>query len=160
MPGILDEVRSLLHPPAEQAERAFDLMKARVGGWLRLEQPVSVVPYNGMGTDRMLYVHGRVLENQPMHGPKDDATWWENMADMFRRWESDEVRGEPVLGRFSHPTTGFTREVRAESDEEGYFTLTIPLDRPLPGRDTGGRWGSSCPRGGMTGGRSSGRPRV
>jgi phosphatidate phosphatase APP1 len=50
----------------------------------------------------------------------------DNLRNMFRRFESDEVPGALVAAR-----AGVGGEVRACTDQEGYFEVVLDLPRPL-----------------------------
>jgi phosphatidate phosphatase APP1 len=52
----------------------------------------------------------------------------DNLRNMFRRFESDEVPGALVAAR-----AAAGGEVRARADQEGYFEVVLDLPRPLDG---------------------------
>jgi len=77
----------------------------------RHRDPVVILPYLGYGTARRAIVCGRVLEDEGFAGADRPERRLRNLAEFFKRFESDEVphaklfvSGEPVV-----------------SDREGYF---------------------------------------
>lgn len=63
-----------------------------------------------------------MLANVPPRGPRDGDDWWDNLRNMYRRWESDEVAGATVLAAYRG------RTYRTVTDDEGYFTFEIDLE--------------------------------
>lgn len=88
--------------------------------------PITIVAYDGYGTDEQIRLCGRVLENPKIKIADDNDSLWDNLLNMYRRFESDEVAGAKVLARFG----GVEQEVVA--NEEGFFEVTIRPDQPLP----------------------------
>jgi phosphatidate phosphatase APP1 len=85
------------------------------------------LPYRGHGTDRELYLKGRVLEESGItHAGSDDAVW-KNVLNMARRFASDEVAGARVRATFQ----GMQAETTA--DVEGFFDVDFRLAEPLDG---------------------------
>lgn len=82
-----------------------------------IEGVPSIQPYVGFSNDKLAWMHGRVLTNPPKAMPSQDDSWWDNLANMYQRFESDEVPGVEVEidfgGQRHHVVT----------DEEGYFHL-------------------------------------
>jgi phosphatidate phosphatase APP1 len=86
----------------------------------------QIVPYRGFGTERAVFVSGRVLANPPVAPPRAAAAWWRNLAATYRHLESDEVPAVRVTLRLA----GTERE--AVSDEEGFFRAWIAPAHELP----------------------------
>ncbi|MDP8978629.1 MAG: DUF2183 domain-containing protein [Actinomycetota bacterium] len=101
--------------------------KVRLG----LLRPVEAVCYRGHGTAGRLWVRGRVLERQGIVGATGSDTVWQNLANMWRRFTSDEVRGARVVVRHDE------RTVRTVTDGEGFFDVSIVPGSGLP---TGRPW--------------------
>lgn len=78
-------------------------------------KPGHIAAYQGYADASGVRVSGRVLAKQPGGGPLDDDNWWDNLANTWRRWESDEVPGAAVHLRFRD------QEQRVVADEEGYY---------------------------------------
>ena len=101
--------------------------KRRYGLLGRLE----VLPYRGHGTDRQLFLRGRVLEEKGITRSMSDDNLWENLRNMARRFGSDEIAGTRVRATFG--------DVRAHvaADEEGFFDVSLELEEPP---DAAGSW--------------------
>ena len=67
---------------------------------------------------------GRVLASKPLVGPKDDAGWWDNLLDTYRRFESDEVPGVELVAQFRGT------QAKTVTDKEGYYRVRIESDTP------------------------------
>jgi phosphatidate phosphatase APP1 len=86
--------------------------------------PLQLVTYRGMLHPEGCTLSGRVLR-RPLHGgPRSDDGWWRNLRNTWRRFDSEPVAGVAV-------ELGF-RGARgvARSDEEGYWSLTLPGGAP------------------------------
>ena len=111
-------------------------------GWTRTPR---LHPYMGYGVrsadGARVRVLGRVLENPPLPLPKPDDNWWDNLVQMYRRFDSVEVPDEPVaiaVGGQTHRTT---------TGREGYYDAefeitetppdgeSLPVGLSLPGRE-------------------------
>lgn len=115
------------------ALRLAALVDDRVGvGWqavkvrLGLLRPVEAVCYRGYGAAGRLWLRGRVLERQGIvHATRSD-TVWQNLANMWRRFTSDEVRGARLVVRHDG------RTVRTVTDGEGFFDVSIVPASAVP----------------------------
>lgn len=100
-----------------------DLLDLR---WRRLKQRMGwngvpqIQPYIGFANQHFVWVHGRVLTNPPRELPSEDDQWWDNLLQMYQRFESDEVVGATVEIEFAG------QRYRVVTDEEGYFHLETP----------------------------------
>ncbi len=112
-------------------EERFDAFRFRFKRRFGLLDPFEILPYRGYGTDRDLFLRGRVLEETGItHAGRDDAVW-RNVLNMARRFASDEVAGARVRASFG----GLQVEVTA--DAEGFFDVRFRLDEPV---DSSVRW--------------------
>ncbi|WP_242919397.1 App1 family protein [Pontibacter liquoris] len=108
-----------------QAEANLDNLTFRLKQKLGLKQPLQIVPYRSYGTENRLYVKGRVLVNKGITRSEENDTLWENLLNMYRRFESDEIpnaRVQLCLQNVPHEIT---------TDEEGYFVLNLEPAVPL-----------------------------
>lgn len=112
------------------AEHLFDILKERLAQRLDLGDPLKIVAYRGYGTPEKLYLKGRVLEDEGIVSAREHDSIWDNLLNMYRRFESDEVVGARVLARFQ----GVEQEVL--TDDEGFFELWIEPKQPLPPTQT------------------------
>jgi phosphatidate phosphatase APP1 len=119
--------RQVMGQMAVNAEAHFDRLKQRLAGRLGGDgDPIHIVPYNGYGTARRIFVRGRVLEEEGIRPAEDNDSVWENMTNMFLRFESDEVPGARVAVRVGG------QEFFLTADDEGFYQAWLELNRPLP----------------------------
>src|SRR5690242_16633102 len=118
-----EDVLSLI---ANNVEERFDALKYGLGKRLRSNKPICIVPYRSYGTSERLYVHARVLENLRVRSARDNDSVWDNLLNMYRRFDSDEVPYARVLARYG----GMTHELVA--DDEGYVRAWLPAHPGAP----------------------------
>ena len=106
-------------------EDHIDLLKYRLGGRFFGRDPLMIQPYRGFGSDRRLFIKGRVLEDKGIEPAADADTIWNNLLNMYRRFESDEVPFARVLVKYQD------QEQEVEADIEGYFEAWIEPDQPV-----------------------------
>lgn len=107
-------------------EDHYDLLKYRLRERLGGRDPLQILPYRGYGTQERLYLKGRVLEDKGIKGATESDSIWDNLVNMYKRFESDEIPYARVLARFE----GVRQQVVA--DEEGFFEVFIDLPEPPP----------------------------
>jgi phosphatidate phosphatase APP1 len=110
---------------AEGMEEQWDALRAALARKLRLNDPVQVITYRTYGTPRRLYIKGRVLEDKGIAAAGDKDTVWNNLLNMYKRFESDEVRGAIIKAQLPDETHEVT------TDSEGYFVLDLHPITPL-----------------------------
>ncbi|WP_347159031.1 App1 family protein [Pontibacter chitinilyticus] len=108
-----------------KAEEKLDALTFKLKRRLGLLQPLQIVPYRSYGTENRLYVKGRVLVDKGITQSEEDDTTWENLLNMYRRFESDEIPNARVQLYLQQTTHEIT------TDQEGYFELNIEPQRPL-----------------------------
>lgn len=81
--------------------------------------PYAIIPYAGYGTGRNLVMTGRVIRDKGHAAPLKEGTGWQNLLELYKRLETDEVPGARVRIRFGETAT----EVVADS--EGYFLMEL-----------------------------------
>lgn len=104
----------------------FDRLKYRLNYALGGVGPVKVIPFIGFGTKKEVHLTGRVLEDRGIPPASDNDTIWNNLVNMYRRFESDEVPHARLKARFYDQV----KEVRA--NEEGIFAVRFHPKEPLP----------------------------
>lgn len=87
-----------------------------------------IAAYRGYGDARGVELIGRVLAEEPLGGPQDDDAWWDNLLNIYRRFESDEVPGIALKVTFGGS------QVDTVSDAEGYYTASLG-SATSPGND-------------------------
>ncbi len=118
--SILDS----FHDLAERADELLTRTRARLG----LLHPLQLVSYRSYGTPTRLYIKGRLLTDRGIGEPGDADSRLRNLLNMYRRFDSNEIRGAQLLAR---PADG--SEHTLITDEEGYFTLNLaPQSLPAP----------------------------
>lgn len=110
---------------AGTVEARLDALKRRLDArWG--DEPLHISAYDGFGTAERLVLSGRVLEDAGVRAPGEADSIWRNLANMYRRFESDEIPGARVLARFEG------LEQLAQADAEGFFTVELAPPRPPP----------------------------
>jgi len=110
-----------------RTERRLDRWKHAIKNRLGWVEPVQILPYRGFGTNRSLSLRGRVLEDKQIGGPKADDSWWRNLCNMYRRFDSDEIPHARVRATYHDDTQ------ETVTDEDGYFKFTFrPQSPPNP----------------------------
>lgn len=106
------------------ADEGLDKIKAAIGERLGREHAYVIVPYTGYGWGTRARVYGRVLANPGDLAAATDDSLWDNLADMYRRIESDELpypRLTITLGDAQATVLG---------DAEGFFHAELQLAPP------------------------------
>jgi phosphatidate phosphatase APP1 len=67
---------------------------------------------------------GRVLEDKKIGGPKEEDSWWRNLCNMYRRFDSDVIVGAKVRARYHDDVQ------EAVTNEEGYFEVAFHPQAP------------------------------
>ncbi|WP_242928255.1 App1 family protein [Pontibacter vulgaris] len=112
-----------------KAEEKLDQLTFNLKQKLNLNGPLQIVPYRSYGTVNRLYVKGRVLINKGITQSEEQDTLWENLLNMYRRFESDEIPNARI--QFSL----LDQQHEITTDEEGYFVLNIEPKTPLQLQD-------------------------
>ncbi len=98
-----------------------DSLRSRVKKITGHNDPLIIHAYSGYGTTDEVVLNGRVLEDQGFIPSEDANTSWENLINMYKRFETDEVRGARLRARFGN------LEQEASTDQEGYFSFVFNL---------------------------------
>ena len=117
--GKLTGWRKVVAEVGHDVEVTIDDLKHGIRSYLGYGEPIHVQLYRGYGTARKVNVMGRVLEKEGPGAPEPDEPVWENVARIYKAFESDEIPGARLRVRFD----GEERELRA--DREGYFDTTF-----------------------------------
>lgn len=110
---------------ATDVEGHFDKLKNRLEERLG-RGPICIIPYMGYATQNTLHLKGRVLENKGITPAGDADSIWQNLHNMYKRMNSDEIPHARVRARFGE----IEQEVTA--DEEGHFTVQLESPTALP----------------------------
>ena len=102
----------------------FDLRKR-----LKLNDPVQIITYRSYGTVNRLYIKGRLLEDKGINSATDRDTIFNNLVNMYHRFQSDEIPGATLKVNFQD------QEHTIITDEEGYFMLNLAPETPINATD-------------------------
>lgn len=120
-----DSVLQALKDTVIDADDHLDAMWRRVDTRLGRGKPRHLAAYRGYADARGVELIGRVLAEKPEGGPLEDAGWWDNLLDTYRRFESDEVPDVPL--RLQYRGGG----VDLRSDHEGYWHAAFDSPGPM-----------------------------
>ncbi|WP_207496047.1 App1 family protein [Aridibaculum aurantiacum] len=104
---------------ASAIEDRWDELRFNIKRRLGLNDPVQIVPYRTYGTADRVYIKGRVLEDKKIASADDKDTVWNNLLNMYKRFESDEVPDAKLKAILPG------EEYEVTTDKEGYFVLNI-----------------------------------
>ncbi len=103
------------------ADKWIDKLKYRLGSY----DAVQIVPYRTYGTPYKIFVRGRVLEDKKITKAKDGDGMIDNLLNMYKRFESDEVSGAKLQLQLGN------KYYTVITDKEGYFVFDIHPGEPL-----------------------------
>jgi len=103
-------------------EGLFDGVKYKFKPGIREANSLEIIPYLGFGSTRFIELKGRVLEDSGVRPSRKTDRIWDNLVNMYRRFESDEVPNARVLARFED------QELESLADEEGFFEVAFQID--------------------------------
>lgn len=106
------------------ADEHLDVARQRFRNRFGGPRPRHITPFRAFTDGQGVELTGRVLASKPVAGPKDDAGWWDNLLDTYRRFESDEVPGIELLAQFRGA------QATTVTDAEGYYRVRIDSDTP------------------------------
>ncbi len=112
-------IRQHLQELAIDADDHLDVAQRRFNAKFGRGRPRHIAAYCGYGDATGVDLIGRVLAEEPLGGPQDDDGWWDNLLNIYRRFESDEVPG--VALKVAYGGAQFD----ALSDHEGYYTASF-----------------------------------
>jgi phosphatidate phosphatase APP1 len=115
---MTDLKKNLMHLASNLEDRIDDLtfsLRKR----LDLFQPLQIVMYRSYGTVNRLYIKGRVLADKGLTAPTDKDKLFQNLVNMYRRFESDEIPNARLRVFYQE------EEHLVTTDEEGYFMLNL-----------------------------------
>ncbi|MFC5283499.1 App1 family protein [Pedobacter alpinus] len=100
-------------------EKFVDDLTFKIRKKLKWNSPVIIMPYRSYGRKDYLYIIGRVLENKLIKPAESKESLITNLANMYKRFQSDEVPGVTIQIDYH----GEKHQVI--SDDEGYFKLVF-----------------------------------
>src|SRR5215213_10242267 len=85
------KLKDLFSKSVEGLEDKWDELRFHFNRKLGFNDPIQIVPYRTYGTARRLYIKGRVLEDKKIASAGEKDTIWNNILNMYKRFESDEI---------------------------------------------------------------------
>jgi phosphatidate phosphatase APP1 len=125
----LSRLKSSLTRIAAGIENKFDDLVFDFRRRLKLNDPLQIVTYRSYGTSERLYIKGRVIEEKLIRKSTDKDTVWNNLVNMYRRFDSDEVPGAKLRVKFQD------KEHVVVTDSEGYFVINLVPSSPVVSED-------------------------
>lgn len=117
--------KKLLVKGTENAETFIDEFIFNIRKKLKWNSPVIIMPYRSYGTHNRMYIVGRVLENKLIKPSDDKESLLNNLLNMYKRFQSDEVPGVTVELTYHNKT------YQVITDKEGYYKLNFyPEESP------------------------------
>ncbi len=107
------------------AENRIDAFKRQLTRAFQGKERLQIIPYRGFGNADGVRVSGRVLEDKDIAPATEHDSLWDHLAAMYKRLKTDEAPGVHVR------VAAGAHEVVATTNEEGYFSATLPL-KTLP----------------------------
>ncbi|SFE49042.1 App1 family protein [Thermoflexibacter ruber] len=117
--------KSVFKKIAVNAEEHFDKLKTelreRLGGY----DEIMILPYYGCSNGKAIYLKGRVLEDRNIKEAQGNDSIWDNLVASYKRMNSNELPNVKIKAVFKDT------EIELITDEEGYFTLDMELEKPF-----------------------------
>mgnify|MGYP001061999395 CR=1 FL=1 len=121
MPNWDKDISKAMSTMHAQWSAAKTYIKKKLG----IQNSISIMPFWSYGTPDTLYLQGRVLKDEGIALQEENAPLWENILNMYRRFETDELPGVEVrlsVGEQQHLVT---------TDQKGFFKTELQLDQHL-----------------------------
>jgi phosphatidate phosphatase APP1 len=107
-------------------EHGIDRFRLSMMNTFGVRKPLRILTYIGHGTDKAVYLRGRVLLENKVRKPNRTDKVWTNIKNMYRRFESDEIPYAQVQATLGSATQ------TAQCDEEGFFEVVLAPDEGIP----------------------------
>ena len=112
-------LKNILIKAATKLEHTVDDLTTALKTRLGINKPLHIITYRTYGTSSRLYVKGRVLEKRNIVKSGKDHTTFQNVLNMYKRFETDEVSNAELQIDYNN------QHFLVKTDEEGYFTLNL-----------------------------------
>ena len=87
----MPDFKSKLEKFFERVEGAADEFSLKRRQKRNFENPLKIVPFFGYGTSEKIRIKGRVIEDEGAIVSRAEDSVWRNIANMYRRFETDEI---------------------------------------------------------------------
>ena len=84
----------------------------------------NIIAYRGLLDDSGCSLSGRVLGRPLLLDPGEHDTWWDNLVNAYRRFDSERIPGVRVVASFRG------QQAEAVSDQDGYYNIRLPVAQP------------------------------
>ena len=112
----MPDFKSKLEHFFERVEGAADEFSLKRRQKRNFDNPLKIIPFFGYGTSEKIRIKGRVIEDEGAIVSRAEDSVWRNIANMYRRFETDEIPFARVKAVFQNS------EIESVADDEGYFT--------------------------------------
>ncbi|HQU83741.1 MAG TPA: DUF2183 domain-containing protein [Pyrinomonadaceae bacterium] len=103
----------------EKIDKISDTLRIKWKQKKGYEKPLIIFPFLGFGTNRKIFLRGRVFEDKGEIITSQTDGKRRNLANLYRRFATDEVPFAVVKAKFRNVENEFT------ADDEGYFAVEI-----------------------------------
>ncbi|MCA9838068.1 MAG: DUF2183 domain-containing protein [Trueperaceae bacterium] len=107
-----------------QLDAGLDLVRYRLSERFS-NNDIVAFPYISYGNQERLLIKGRVLRARSIQPATKDSSFWLNLKNAYKRFDSDEVPYAKVLAHFHEQETTIT------ADDEGFFETWLELQTQL-----------------------------
>lgn len=110
----------------DNIDNLSDELRLRLKNIKGFEKPLKVISFLGYGTSDKLLLSGRILEDNGVVITNEKDGKLQNLVNLYKRFETDEVVGARIRAVFQNV------ETESVTDSEGYFYLEIRPSDKLP----------------------------
>ncbi|MCU1290242.1 MAG: hypothetical protein JWN60_2471 [Acidobacteria bacterium] len=103
----------------EDIDNLSDGFRSRLKRIKGTENPLKIIPFTGYGTREKFWMSGRVLEDDGDIVTNQNDGKLQNLVNLYKRFETDEVSGARIRAVFGNA------ETEVFTDKEGYFYLEM-----------------------------------
>ena len=91
----------------------------------------DVIAYYGFGTQDVLWVRGRAIEDAGLRLVRPDDSRWTNLRNMYRRFRAHPLPGAEVRVRMGDRAVSVTTDEIMNANTIGTFRITIRKNVPI-----------------------------
>lgn len=113
--------KETLQALGDLVSEGFDTVSATFKERMHAGEPLQIVPYAGFGNQQWIKISGRALADKAASKQSDAESIWQNLAQTYQRFESDEVPNLRVQVQFQG------QGIEVVTDKEGYFEATLAV---------------------------------
>lgn len=116
---LMSDWKAFIGELADEFDDLSDNIRRRWRSFQGFDEPLTIIPYLGYGKAEKLLLGGRVLEDKGEIVARAEDGRRRNLANLYRRFATDEVAGARVRAIFKGV------ESEATTDDEGYFQIEL-----------------------------------